>query len=136
MSLSNAVQAMVFSRLTTDATVTALVGQRVYDPPRPDAQAPYISFGPAYSVEDDAECVGGIAHVIQIDIWSEAKDGQRECKAIVDAVRRSLHHHAADLGDHALVDMEVSLTRILRDPAECWHGVVQVEMILEEADGG
>lgn len=133
MSLSNAIQTLIYQRLTTDATVVDLVGDRVYDPPRPQAQAPYISFGATYGVDDGADCIDAQSQTVQIDVWSEAADGQRECKAIVDAVRKSLHLYDATLPDpYALVEMRVDLTRVMRDPDECWHGVVQVEVMAEE----
>lgn len=132
---SNALQTLIFQRLTTFAPLVALIGTRVVDPPRLDEQAPYISFGPSDWQEDDAECITGRVETIQLDIWSTEQDGQREAKAICDTVKKALHGYDADLGDHALVALRVPIVRVFRDPdGITTHGVVQVEAVIEEGE--
>lgn len=131
--ISNALQTAIFQRLTTTAAVTAIVGTRVYDLAPQDAAFPHVSFGPSDTVEDDDECITGRIETIQLDCWSRAPDGFRECKSLVDAVKAALHYHSANLTAGALVDMRVTLTRVFRDPDGLTsHGVVQVECMVEE----
>ena len=133
MSQSNALQKMLFDRLTGDAPLVALIGGRVYDAPAPGVIHPYVSFGPSATVPADAELLILREETLQIDVWSKAKDGQRECKAIVDAIKTSLHRWQGMPVTGAVADMRVGLTRILPDPADgVTHGVVQVEIDVEE----
>jgi len=131
--VSNAFQTLIFQRLTTFAPLVALIGTRVYDQPAAGAVAPYITFGPSDVVPQDVDCIDGRIETLQLDVWSEAQDGKRECKAICDAVRAALHRFAAEPVTGALVEMEIELTRVLDDPdGRTSHGVVQVRAMLEE----
>ncbi|GLS87688.1 hypothetical protein GCM10010873_26620 [Cypionkella aquatica] len=134
MSISTDIQTAIFERLTSAISVTALVGQRVYDAPDKDSVWPYISFGPSDQVPDDILCIEGQTHSLQIDAWSKATDGQREAKLIVDAVRKALHLYPIDLGAGAVLVMRVIIARVLPDPATgVTHGVVALEIEAEEA---
>lgn len=134
MNVSNALQSMIFTRLTTDASVTALVGQKVYDQPPATVAVPYISFGPSDVTFDDPDCLTTRHEALQIDCWSTATDGKREIKAIVDAVKTSLHKYPGTIDPGALVSIEVTLVRILDDPDGITkHGVITVEAEIEEA---
>lgn len=133
MSISNALQAFIYQRLVDDAAVHALAGDRIYDRPPATVGAPYITFGPSDSVVDDDECIDARVETVQLDVWSEAQDGKRECKAIVDAVKASLHDAEGNLSTGALSTMRVVLTRVFDDPdGRTTHGVLQVECLIDE----
>lgn len=132
MSASAELQRIIWERLTTDPTITTLVGDRVYDGPQSGAAHPYISFGNADVVEDDADCIVGRDETFQIDVWSELHNRKIEAKRINDAVRTSLHNYTADMGDYALHSMRVVLSQIMPDPdGISTHGVVQVTALIE-----
>lgn len=133
MSVSNALQTLIYQRLMAYPALVALIGGRVYDGPRATALAPYVTFGASDYVEDDVDCIIGRVETIQIDVWSIADDGKRECKSITDAVKNALHLYAAEPTEGALVQMRVVLVRVMDDPDMITkHGVVQVEMMVEE----
>jgi hypothetical protein len=133
MSASNALQKLIFDLLVADAGIGALVGDKIYDRPSAAVSAPYITFGPSDFVPDDHECIDGRIETVQLDVWSEAQDGKREAKAIVDAIRKCLHDAAGDLDAGALVSMRVGLARVFDDPdGRTTHGVVQIEAEIEE----
>ncbi len=133
MSISNALQALIYERLVADAGVGALVGDRIYDRPSATVTSPYITFGPSDYVPDDDECIDGRVETVQLDIWSEAQDGKREAKAVVDAVKVSLHDAVGDLDNGALSTMRVVLVRVFDDPdGRTTHGIVQIECLIEE----
>jgi hypothetical protein len=134
MSLSNSLQAAVYARLTGYAPLTSLIGDRVFDPAPLEAEMPYISFGPSDYVPDDYDCITGRTETLQIDVWSTALDGQRECKAITDLVHRALHNHVPALVTGAVVNIEVTLVQVFRDrDGVTTRGVVQIEALLEDA---
>jgi hypothetical protein len=132
MSHSNALQTLVFQRLTSFAPLVALVGQRVYDAPSSAATFPYISFGPMDSVPDDADLVDVETQALQIDVWSKALDGQRECKAICDQVRQAMKGLTGNLSVGAMAGAEVTQVRVIPDPQDgLHHGVITVEFLVE-----
>ncbi len=133
MSTSNALQKLIFDLLVASGPVGALVGDKIYDRPGATVPAPYITFGPSDYVPDDDECIDGRIETVQLDVWSEAQDGKRECKAIVDAIRVVLHDAVGNLDVGALVTMRVTLSRVFDDPdGRTTHGIVQVESVIEE----
>jgi len=133
MSASFALQQAVFSRLTGYAPLVAVIGARVYDDPPKDAAYPFVSFGPMDAVVVDADCIDGATETLQIDVWSDAQDGQRECKAILAHVRKALHRFEAALTTGRLVGMRVVLAQTIPDPVKhITHGVLQVEADLED----
>lgn len=109
-------QGAIVARLKdVSAGVTALVGQRIYDPVPAVPTFPYISLGPDDAISDDAECITGFEITVQIDAWSR-QPGFKEVKTIADAVRVALHDYAFTLSANAAVLFEHRITRNLRDP--------------------
>lgn len=132
--LSNALQKLIFERLTTYAGVTALVGSRIADMPQATLANPCITFGASDIVTEEQDCIIAQTETVQIDVWSTAEDGKRECKAICAAVKNALHLCSAEPEEGALALMQVTLIRIMEDPdGRTVHGVVQVECQMEEA---
>lgn len=140
MSVSAALQKLLYEALRANAGVSAMVGDRVYDHVPPDGagkvtvEFPYISFGAYDFVPDDSDCIYAGEHTVQLDIWSRAV-GKVEAKTITDAVRRLLRDYEADMGDYGLVEMRVDLAQVIGDPDGLTsHGVVQVTALIEEPE--
>jgi hypothetical protein len=133
MSVSVAFQDVVLSLLEADGAVLAIVDDRIYDGAPDDAAFPYISFGPSDSNSVDADCIDGREETIQLDCWTRDDGRKWPCKQLVDAVKTALHDQDATLEFGALVQMRVTLNRIIDDPdGLTTHGVVQVTAIIEE----
>ncbi|MDW9818173.1 DUF3168 domain-containing protein [Sinorhizobium meliloti] len=134
MSSSVELQDLYLNALKGNAAIMALVGG-IYDrvPKNPyGKKTAYISFGADDSTENDAECITGREITSQLDVWS-IEPGKTECKTIVDLVRRALHRQPLALTENALVDIWVTLVRVLPDPdGLTTHGVVQVTAMVEE----
>lgn len=129
-----ALHQVVFERLTTFSALGDLIDARVYDAPPKDAAYPFVSFGPMDSVPEDMECIDAETQTFQLDVWSSAQDGQRECKLICDQIKKAFHKWTDEPAVGALVIARVVLTRILPDPQQALtHGVVQVEFDIEGA---
>lgn len=140
MSVSAALQKLLYDALRADAGVSAMVGGRVYDRIPTDgagkvtAAYPHIGFGAYDFVPDDSDCIFAGEHTIQLDIWSRAV-GKVEAKTITDAVRRLLRDYEADMGDYGLVEMRVDLAQVIGDPDGLTsHGIVQVTALIEEPE--
>lgn len=134
MSVSVALQKLIFARLISAGPVVALIGQRVYDAPVNPVNWPYVTFGPSDYLPDDYDCIDGRIEVQQLDVWSKALDGKAECKRICDAIKAALHDFMAEPEVGALVSLRVILVRVMDDPEPgIFHGIVTVEANIEEA---
>lgn len=133
MSASLSLQDAILAALKNDAEVQALVGARIWDRAPDKAAFPHITFGPSDIVPEDYECISARVETVQIDIWSRDQGKKWPCKRIVDAVKGALHRHTADLGDHALASLRVTLARVVDDPDGITvHGIVTCEATVEE----
>lgn len=134
MSVSFDLQKLIRGTIKANAAVMALVND-VYDsiPSSPwGSKEAYVSFGPVDVITDDAECISGGTHTVQLDCWSR-KIGSVHCKQIVDAVKVALHERDLQLASYGLVQMRVTMRRVFRDPdGLTTHGVVTVEADIEE----
>lgn len=131
----------MMTQLKAATSVTALVGQRIYDrvpelqDGTPNVAYPYISVGPTSSIPADFDCIDGEDVTIQFDIWSSGPGeafSSVECRKICSAVKRALHDAELVLSENALVTLQWELTRTMRDPnpAIC-HGAVQFTATVE-----
>lgn len=132
------IQGFVVNRLKADAAVMALVNG-VYDVPPTDpwgTKKAYISIGATDTTTDDADCIDGLTHTVQVDVWSRSV-GMPACKAIVTAVKRSLHQTSAQLAENGLNQVNMVFARTLRDPDGLTnHGVLQFEFRVEDLTNG
>ena len=136
MSATKEVRQLVETTLKADAGVLAIVSDRVYPKPPPAASRTYpdITFGPVDFTPDDAECITGRSHTLQLDCWSREHGKQDQCSDLVDAVKSALHEADLTLAVNALVQIRVVLVRVFDDPdGLTTHGVVQVTADIEEA---
>lgn len=130
------IQGFIVSRLKANTALMALING-VYDVPPASpwgTKNAYVSLGATDIIPDDADCVTGETHTVQIDVWSRAV-GMPACKAICSAVKRSLHDAPVEFAENALVSVQCTLSRTLRDPDGLTnHGVLQFEFRIEDLD--
>lgn len=131
------VQAKVVQTLKANTALMALVND-VYDTVGPSpwgTKLAYVSMGPMDAIIDDADCIDGETHSMQIDVWTR-DGGKAKCKRITDAVKRALHSNTdITLTDNVLVEINLELYRILDDPDGLTkHGVLQFRVAVEIPD--
>jgi hypothetical protein len=112
-------KAAIIARLRADASVSAFVGNRIYDrPPAGSITPPYVSLGPWDATTDDAECIDAVEINGQIDVWSWGANeafGSAEASKIAGAIRKSLHEAEFSLTENALATMTHRITRMQRE---------------------
>ena len=108
-------QGAVVARLTEYPELIELISGRVYDRVPAAAEFPYLSLGPDQMFSDDADCITGFEITFQIDAWSRAV-GFPEVKRIAEHVRAALTDETIELTDNAMLSLEHSQTRMMRDP--------------------
>ena len=133
MSASRAFQDVVLATLLADATVSAAVGNRVYDGPPEGVTYPYISFGPTVFRPQRFQCVTSKEETLQIDVWTAGNGRGWPCKDIVEAVVAALDDVGLSLPDpYAMSRCDVEIARVIRDPEpQVWHGIVQLVAEIE-----
>lgn len=126
-------QKLIYETLRDDSGVNALVAGRIYDGRPENAVFPNITFGPVDVLEDDADCIDGEEHNLQLDIWSRDNARMGPCKTIIAAVKAALHRAVLTLPDpDALALIEVPSARVMLDPDGITaHGVVRVRALVE-----
>jgi predicted DNA-binding protein len=129
---------LIQDTLAANAGVMALVDM-VYDKVGPSpwkGKKAYISRGPAYVVDDGAECIDGLEITFQVDVWSQ-KPNRWQCDDIVEAVRKALHERDdLQLAENALLQLQVTLSRVIDDPDPLTvHGIIQVTATVERPGG-
>jgi len=121
MSAAQALQKAIFSRLSGDATLAALVGaDGICDRLLSRAAGPRVVVAAIDSADRSTASEAGEEHVVTLDIWSEAA-GHREAQAIAAAVRDALHDAALALDGHHLVLLLHRDTRLARDGGTRFH---------------
>lgn len=135
MSPAEELQRVVFATLKADATLLAMVDgvyDRVPAPGFGKLQA-YVSFGPHQVIPDDADCIVGGDHTLQIDVWSR-QVGAVSAKAICGRIKTLLHDQDLPFSVNALADLQVTNVQTFADSdATTTHGVVTVTAAIEEA---
>ena len=135
MSSEAEFQKFIFSVLTSDAELAAIIGDRVYDDVPEGAQFPYVSFGPHDVNEDDAGCIVAGEHSLQLDVWSR-EVGSVQAKQIVSKIKSILHDNDGEMTVNALASVRVTNRRVFRDPdGNTTHGVLNITALIEENDG-
>ena len=78
---------------------------------------PCVTFGPSQEITDDADCIDGEEHFLQLDVWSRDQGRMKPCKDIVAAVKAALHDQDLALPDpYAMAFIRVDGTRTMPDP--------------------
>lgn len=131
-------QVAIVTRLKADATLTALIGVRVYDhvPRGADgavtADFPFVGIAGSDELQDDATCQTGYEITMNLDVWSR-KPGFVEAKQIAHAVVKSLHNWDAPLPTNRVITLQHRQTRMFRDPDGLTsHGVVELVAVVTE----
>jgi hypothetical protein len=76
--------AAVYGRLTADATVSGIVGTRVYSQQAPSgASLPYVVFTSASELLSNLQGVNDINAVYRVDAWADSRGGAETLAAAV-----------------------------------------------------
>lgn len=125
-------QAAAVQALLNDMSVTALVGDRVYDDVPPNPTFPYISWGDDGTNDDGSDCVVGSEVFFSLHVWSKAV-GKPQAKRIAGVVRNCLDEAALSVTGYHLVTLHHRITRWPNQPdGVIKHGVVTFRALLDE----
>lgn len=121
MSAASALQKAIFTKLSGDAALTALIGANaVTDRRLAEPSAPLVVIAGIDSMDHSTASEPGEEHAVTLEAWSEAA-GHRQAQAIAAAVRAALHDAPLGLVGHHLVLLLHRDTRLRRDGKSRFH---------------
>jgi hypothetical protein len=123
--ITEALQAAIYTRLSTDTALVALLSQAwggvaiFSDVPEingeNDAYFPYVSFGPDVATPWDTKTDFGSEVSVQIDVWSRQND-YTETKGILSAIHARLHYQPLIIAGASHVLTRVTSATTSLDP--------------------
>jgi hypothetical protein len=130
MDAAWALQEAIYSRLTADQSLRALLGDppRIFDQPPPEATFPMLILG-AGELKPYAGIEGAFEHLFRFTAYSRW-GGRRECKLIAAGVRLSLQDAALTLDGHRLIQSRLVFEDQLklREP-DIYQGVMRYRFV-------
>ncbi|MCR9240348.1 MAG: DUF3168 domain-containing protein [Rhodobiaceae bacterium] len=99
-------QKAIHASLVGDASLSSLVGGRVFDRPPQDAAFPFVTLGDTEVEPDGAGSDGAAIHRLALSVWSRAR-GRREVKEIMSAVDAALQDASLPMTGHVLVNLQL-----------------------------
>jgi uncharacterized protein DUF3168 len=132
----NALQKAIFTRLSTDATLTALLGAagRVVDQVTEGTPYPYVRIGDHLSTPDNDHGTFGREVTVTLHVWTKTR-GNSSGQAIASRIGELLDHQTAamsallDADGHRCVSIRNEFDQALTDPdPEIRHHVIRVRV--------
>lgn len=132
IGISDEVQEAVYERLTGDAALMALVGNRVHEQVPEGSAYPYVQIGETFETKDATFDKDGRSVLMWIHVWSQYR-GNAQAWSIIGPIGDLLDEHALAV-DGALTDScEVEMTQVTRDPdGKTRHGLIHLRVRLSE----
>lgn len=130
MKAGRALRRAVLNRLIAEVPD---LGGRVYDRATETDGYPYVTLGPSYWTDDDADCIEGGKYALQVDVWCSggAGSGKGNAEDMVGDVKTALKGWM-DQDAVTAHPAEIVLVRVMDDPSGCVHGIVQIEIEVED----
>jgi Protein of unknown function (DUF3168) len=129
---SVALQQAIFSKLTSQGALTALLGgPKIYDDTPQPVAFPYITFGHSTLRDASTSVASGDEHMLTLHVWSRAH-GRKQTQSIIELLRVALHDQPLTLTDHLLVNLRHEYSDCRRDPdGETIHGTIRLRAVTE-----
>ena len=116
-AMASALQAAIYSQLSADAALGALVGSAIFDaPPAGPAPETYVSLGPEEARDWSTMCGGGAQHDLVISVVT-SEPGFQLAKEVAAAVCDALDQPLPALSRGALSGLHFLKARARRDEA-------------------
>lgn len=109
-----AVQKALRAALINEASITMLVGDRLYDAP-PEAPAfPFMTVGDIQTQPGDSKTGRGMEHVVIVNTWS--RTSRVECRTVMEHIYDRLHDQTLPLDDGYRMDVHLISESTLIEP--------------------
>ncbi|MFN7901627.1 MAG: DUF3168 domain-containing protein [Holosporales bacterium] len=129
MSISLPLQKAIFTRLSSDPTLSSLISG-VYDIAPRSAAYPYVLIGEDDVTDASSKTSRGFSVLLRLDIWSTAM-GRSPGKAIEKELYRLLHQASFTIAGFTLVDCRFeSSESSLEESARLFRTVVRFRVVV------
>jgi len=124
----------LFTALTSDAALTALLGgPQVYDRVPAGADLPYVTLGDGTWRDWSTGTETGAEHELRLHVWVRM-GGRRRVRDIADTIHARLHDQVLSLDSGVLINLRFRQAQILTDPdGRTWHGVLSYRAVTDFA---
>tara|TARA_B100000780_G_C20923725_1_gene368076 strand:- start:249 stop:650 length:402 start_codon:yes stop_codon:yes gene_type:complete len=125
-----ALQTAIFSRLSTDNNLTAVLGAKVFDDIPENTSYPYVQLGEDTAIDYSTKDSTGSEVSVNLDVWSRYR-GSLEAKNIMDRIHTLLHDSSLSVTGSNFINMRFEFSDIIRDPDGITrHGVMRFRAIM------
>jgi hypothetical protein len=133
LSDARALAAAIRAACLSHAPLLAIVADRIFDDPPPDAAFPYVTFGRFESRPAEAAASAAVEHVVTLHVWSRY-GGRAEALDIVAALRGALHNAPLSIVGGRVVLVLAQFSDVFRSgDGLTTHGVLRLRAITEPA---
>lgn len=108
--------------------VAALAG-KVFDQAIDSTTHPYVTMGPSYWNDTSVTCVKARTMTLQIDLW-HSQESKGACEDLTDDIAAAIQGWS-DTTALTMHPAQVSLVRVMDDPSGDVHGIIQMEVRIE-----
>ena len=125
-----ALQSAIYTRLSSDSTITTTYGATVVDEVLLGDDYPFITLGEETTIDYGTKDVDGGETTINIHIWSRYK-GAKETKNIMDRIHDLLHDYSLTVTGFNLINLRFEFSDIMIDPdGVTRHGVMRFRAVI------
>lgn len=135
---SNPLQAAIYTRLSADAALTALIGSsQVYDFVPEGTAPPYVLIGDDTAIDWGTKTANGWETTVTIHVWDFEKAGRKSAKAILSAIYASLHRQDFTVSGFNLIQCQCEFEQTFQDTTEegqndrFYHGVQRYRITIQ-----
>jgi hypothetical protein len=125
------VQLAVYSRLTSDVALMALVSG-VYDHIPQDQAFPFVVIGEDDYIGRDSHTTNGYSVGFRISVWSRGF-GRKGCMQVMEAVDALLHNKDFSISGWNILNLRRDLSQIIVDSdSVTYQGIMRYSLLLGE----
>ena len=125
-----ALQTAIYSKLSADNNLTAVLGAKVFDDIPENTSYPYVQLGEDTAIDYSTKDSTGSEVSVNIDVWSRYR-GSLEAKNIMDRIHTLLHDSSLSVTGANFISMRFEFSDIIRDPDGITrHGVMRFRAIM------
>ncbi|KJZ31634.1 hypothetical protein TW83_07675 [Paracoccus sp. S4493] len=109
--------------------VAELAG-KVFDQALASTAHPYVTLGPSYWNDTSVTCVKARTMTLQIDLW-HSQESKGACEDLTDDIAAAIQGWS-DTDALTMHPANVTLVRVMDDPSGDVHGIIQMEVLIEQ----
>ena len=103
---------------------------KVFDQALASTAYPYVTLGPSYWNPSSVTCVKARTMTLQIDLW-HSQESKGACEDLTDDIAAAIQGWS-DTAALTMHPVNVTLVRIMDDPSGNVHGIIQMEVLIEQ----